>query len=129
VPLLDQVIEKYPEHVKVVFKNYPIKSHKNAREASLATLAAGEQGRFWGMHDLLFEHHRHLSRKKINDLAGELKLDMEKFRKDMKSDKINKMLRTDVRDARRANVTGTNGLCQRQASQVPTYGCLLQVDR
>lgn len=107
MPLLDQVIEKYPRDVKVVFKNYPIKSHENAREAALAALAAGEQGRFWEMHDLLFEHHRNLSGEKIIDLAGELKLDMEKFRKDMKSDKINKMLQTDVRDARRANVTGT----------------------
>ena len=107
MPLLDQVIEKYPQDVKVVFKNYPIKSHKNARPAAEAALAAGEQGKFWEMHDLLFENYNKLNSKKIEELAQELELDMEKLQNDMKSNKVNKRLDLDMRDAKRANVTGT----------------------
>lgn len=107
MPLLDQVIEKYPQDVKVVFKNYPIKSHKNARPAAEAALAAGEQRKFWEMHDLLFENYNKLNTKKIEELAMELELDMEKFQKDMKSNKVKKRLDLDMRDAKRANVTGT----------------------
>ena len=107
MPLLDQVIEKYPQDVKVVFKNYPIKSHKNARPAAEAALAAGEQGKFWEMHDLLFENYNKLNAGIIEELAMELELDMEKFQKDMKSNKVKKRLDLDMRDAKRANVTGT----------------------
>jgi len=107
VPLIDQLIEKYPQDVKVVFKNYPIKSHKNAEMAAEAALAAGEQGKFWEMHDLLFDNYNKLNDKKIEELAQSLELDMEKLQKDMKSNKVKKRMQLDIRDAKRANVTGT----------------------
>lgn len=107
MPLIDQVIEKYPQDVKVVFKNYPIKSHKNAQMAAEAALAAGEQGKFWEMHDLLFDNYNKLNYQKIEELAQALELDMEKLQKDMKSNKVSKRIQLDMRDAKRANVSGT----------------------
>jgi protein-disulfide isomerase len=54
VPVLEQVLEKNPNQVKLVFKNFPLRNHKFAMEAAIAALAAEKQGKFWEFHDLLF---------------------------------------------------------------------------
>lgn len=61
VPLFKQVLEAYPVKVKLVFKNFPLKMHKNARAAATAALAADRQGKFWPLHDLLFENYNKLN--------------------------------------------------------------------
>jgi len=48
------------ERLRIVFRNFPITSHPHAQRAAEAAEAAGSQGRFWQMHDLLFENQRHL---------------------------------------------------------------------
>jgi protein-disulfide isomerase len=101
------VIEKYPQQVKIVFKNFPIKSHKNAERAAEAALAAQEQGKFWEMHDLLFDNYNKLNESVYEQLANQLDLDFEKFQKDMRSNKVKRQIQIDMRDANRANVTGT----------------------
>jgi len=107
VPLLDQVIEKYPKAVRVVFKNFPLKGHKYAREAALAALAAGAQGKFWEFHDLLFENVRRLSTRKFREIARELGLDMARFEKDMNDPRLAAAVRRDRSDGLRAGVRGT----------------------
>jgi len=67
--LLDQVIEKYPKQVKIVYKNFPIRSHKYSEPAAKAALAAQKQGKFWPFHDLLYAHFKGLSDKKMRDIA------------------------------------------------------------
>ncbi len=52
----EQILKAYPNDVKLVFKNMPLPFHKNAKPAALAALAAGKQGKFWEMHDKLFEN-------------------------------------------------------------------------
>ena len=54
MPVLGQVLEKYPQDVKVVFKNFPLRSHIFAEKAAVAALAAGDQGKFWEFHDLSY---------------------------------------------------------------------------
>ena len=107
MPLLDQVIEKYPKAVRVVFKNFPLKGHKYAREAALAALAAGAQGEFWEFHDLLFENVRRLSTRKFREIARELGLDMTRFEKDMNDPRLAAAVRRDRSDGLRAGVRGT----------------------
>jgi protein-disulfide isomerase len=104
--LLDQVIEKYPKQVKLVYKNFPIPSHKYSDPAAKAALAADRQGMFWPFHDLLYEHYRDLSDEKIREFADQLKLDMAQFDKDWKDPAISRKVRADIRDGNKAGVRG-----------------------
>ncbi len=107
MPLLEQVLEHNPDTVKIVLKNLPLTSiHDYAEKAALAALAAGEQGKFWPFHDELFEHKK-LNDKVIDSIAEKLGLDIEKFKKDMDSEKVKKQLRIDINDANKADVGGT----------------------
>ena len=54
-PLLKKIVEESNGKVKLLFKQYPLPMHPKARDASKATIAADKQGKFWEMHDLLFE--------------------------------------------------------------------------
>jgi len=81
IPTLKEIKEKYPNNVRVIFKQNPLPFHKNARSASYASLAANEQGKFWEMHDKLFENMKSLNRDTYLKLAGELGLDVAKFTK------------------------------------------------
>ncbi len=107
MPVLEQVLEKYPEEVKIVFKNFPLKNHKFAKKAATAALAAGSQGKFWEFHDLLFKNYNRLNDKKIRDIALELGLDMVKFDKKTKDPLIQERISRDLRDGNRADVRGT----------------------
>jgi len=107
VPLLQQVLEQYPNEVKVVAKNYPIRSHKFARAAAVAALAAGEQGKYWEYHEKIFADYRNLSDQKFLDFARELGLDMEAFVASLKDPKHQRAISKDVKDASMVGVTGT----------------------
>jgi protein-disulfide isomerase len=104
--LLDQVMEKYPKQVKIVYKNFPIRSHKYSEPAANAALAAQKQGKFWPFHDLLYQHHKELNDKKILETAHQLKLDMVRFEKDRKDPAIAGKVSTDIRDGKNAGVRG-----------------------
>jgi protein-disulfide isomerase len=104
--LLDQVIKKYPKQVKIVYKNFPIRSHKYSDPAAKAALAAERQGKFWPFHNLLYAHYRDLSDEKIREIAGRLKLDMAQFEKDRKDPAIADKVRADIRDGSKAGVRG-----------------------
>jgi len=107
VPVLEQVLEKYPEKVKVVFKNYPSDVHRFARSAAAAALAAEKQGKFWEFHDLLFENYSELNPKKIEDIALELGLDANQLQKDMKDAMLLALIDKDVSEAFKAGVWTT----------------------
>jgi predicted DsbA family dithiol-disulfide isomerase len=105
-PLIEQVMKNNPKTLKVVFKNMPLNFHKMARPAAYAALAAQEQGKFWEFHDQLFNTQK-LSPESIDKIAMDLSLDMEKFKADMKSPEILAKVEKDLKDAKKAGVTGT----------------------
>jgi protein-disulfide isomerase len=107
VPLLEQVLEKYPKDVKLVYKNFPLRNHTFARQAAIAALAAEKQGKFWEFHDLLFENYNRLSADKIKDFARKLNLNMEEFEKDQKDPEIPAMISRDSSEGNRVGVRGT----------------------
>ena len=82
-------MDTYKGDVKFYFKNFPLNIHKWAKKASLAALAANQQGKFEAYHNKLFENHRTLNDKKFIEIAGDLGLDIETFNKDRKSCKKN----------------------------------------
>ena len=107
MPALEQVLEKNPDQVKLVFKNFPIRNHKFAMEAAIAALAAEKQGKFWEFHDLLFKDYNRLNEQKVKEIAQQLKLDMEKFEKDRKDPQTRAMINRDLAEGNRAGVRGT----------------------
>ena len=107
MPVLEQVLEKNPNQVKLVFKNFPIRNHKFAMPAAIAALAADKQGKFWEFHDLLFKDYNRLNEQKVKEIAQKLKLDIKKFEKDRKDPRIRAMINRDMAEGNRAGVRGT----------------------
>jgi protein-disulfide isomerase len=105
--LVKQIVEAYPDDVRVVYKNYPLPFHKQALPAAKAAVAAGKQGKFWEMHDKLFENYRTLNDDVYATYASEIGIDVEKFKSDMASDEVKKIVDQDMSDARTAEVRGT----------------------
>ncbi|WP_373500388.1 thioredoxin domain-containing protein [Desulfococcus sp.] len=105
--VLDQVMTEYPERIKVVFMNFPLRSHRFSRAASAAALAAGRQNRFWEFHDALFDNYNRLSLQKINEIARELKLDEARLTREMSHPEVMTALNRDASEAARLGVSGT----------------------
>ncbi len=106
-PLLDEILKNNPDKVKIVFKHLPLKMHKQAEPAALATIAAHEQGKFWQMHDALFALGKKINKKSIEKAAEGIELDMDKFKKDLASPATQDKLKKDMIDAGKAGVSGT----------------------
>ena len=107
VPTLKQVEEKYGDQVRVVFRHFPLNFHKEAQKASEASLCADDQGKFWEMHDLLFEEQRSLQVADLKEKAERLELDTEKFNSCLDSNKYYEQVQEDIREGVRAGVSGT----------------------
>jgi len=107
VPVFEQVLEKYPQDVKVVFKNFPLQNHKFAMKAAVAALAAGDQGKFWEFHDLLFKNYNKLSDQKIQEIAQAVGLNMEDYEKKKNDPAIKRKVNQDFSEGRQAGVRGT----------------------
>ncbi len=107
MPLFEQVLDKYPDSVKIVYKHYPLSFHKQALQAALASLAAAEQGRFWEYHDELYLNQNSLSNEKYIEIAQNLGLDLKKFSLDIMRPSLRKKVEEDIQDAQKAGVTGT----------------------
>ena len=107
VPLLKQAQSSYGDKVKLVYKNFPLSSHRNARTAATAALAAQRQGKFWPLYDLLYENYNQLNPQKIRDLAAQVGLDMARFDQDMKDQKLQQRIDADLQEGQQAGVHGT----------------------
>ena len=105
--LLDEVVAAHPKSVKLVFKNYPLRSHASARQAAAAALAADRHGKFWAFHDRLFAEYDRLSPKKILQIAVSLGFQEEEFVQEMAAPEINARIQKDLNDGRDVGVRGT----------------------
>jgi len=109
-PTLRDVLKAYPNDVKLVFKDFPLSFHKQAKNAAKAARAAGEQGKYWEMHDLIFENFSKVNEKMFKDFATKLNLDMTKFLADFNGTKYDALIKQDINLGRQAGVTGTPSL-------------------
>jgi protein-disulfide isomerase len=98
------VLEKNPQTVKIVFKNFPIRSHRFAVTAALAALAADRQGKFWEFHDELFKNHDKLNEEKVQQIADGLKLDNAQFEKDRRDPLLLEIVKHDFNQGIEAGV-------------------------
>ncbi|MBI5408181.1 MAG: thioredoxin domain-containing protein [Nitrospirae bacterium] len=104
---LSEVSKAYPKDVKLVYKQYPLPFHQNAMPAAKASLAAGEQGKFWEMHDLIFQNFSKLNDGIYKEFAQQLGLNVEKFAADFAGNKYDQQIQQDMALARTAGVSGT----------------------
>lgn len=109
-PTLKQVLEAYPDKVRLVYKDFPLSFHKQAKNASKAALAAREQGKYWEMHDLIFKDYNKLNEDKFKEYAVKLGLDMDRFMKDFKSDQYDAQIQRDIKLGAGIGVRGTPSL-------------------
>ncbi len=79
---LDDLAKEYGDDLRIVFKNNPLPMHIRAAAAAAAAEAAGKQGKFWAMHDRLFENARELTDENFARWAGELGLEAARFERD-----------------------------------------------
>jgi len=100
------VLEKNPATVKVVYKNFPLRSHKMALPAAKAAQAGAKQGRFWEFHDKIFTT-KNLDNAKISQIAIDLGLDMARYTTDMNSPETQKLINRDLQEGQQAGVRGT----------------------
>ena len=110
--VLPQLDKKYIQtgKLKFVYRDFPIASlHKDAFNAAGAANCAGEQGKFWAMHDLLFENIKALGEDHLNQYAGQLGLNMKKFSGCLDSQETADEISKDLLDGQRAGVGGTPG--------------------
>jgi len=109
------LIAEFEQHIALVYRHYPIyQIHSNAQIAAQAAEAAGIQGDFWGMHDLLFDNQsewKELQDQELQDLfidyANRLGLDKETFRSDMMSEEVENLVKADYVAGNLAGVQGT----------------------
>src|SRR5947199_5791222 len=96
----EELLKEYDSRLRVVFRNFPLGVHEHAREAALAAEAAGLQGHFWEMHDVLYREQETWSkapnaRELFESYAGTIGLDLDKFRKDMDGEKTRERVEAD----------------------------------
>lgn len=84
--VVKNIQEQLGDELMFVFRNFPlIELHENALRAALAAEAAGKQGKFWKMHDMLFDNQRYLNDASLMKYAQKLNLDISKFEADIES--------------------------------------------
>jgi protein-disulfide isomerase len=112
-PILKQIEHEYGSRVRIVFREFPlVPTHEHALAAARAAEAAGIQGKFWEMHDLLYENQKawHTTfdvRPIFESYATRIGLDVERFRRDLTSDIVERRIFLDGKRGRSLDVTGT----------------------
>lgn len=106
-PTVKQVLEKYKDKVRLGFRDLPLRQlHPQAQQAAEASRCAGEQGKFWEYHDLLFVNQQ-LDPASLTSHATKAGLDVDRFEGCLKSEKYKPMIENDLQTGMKAGVTGT----------------------
>lgn len=107
-PLVKHLKMELGERVKFIFRNFPLnKVHPHAKIAAMASEAAALQGRYWEMHDLLFQNHKQLNYNSLLGYAELLELDMPRFETDMGSMTLEEKIETQFLSGIRSGVNAT----------------------
>ncbi len=109
----DTVLPKYQDKILFVFKNFPLtKPHPNAQSSAQAAEAAALQGKFWEMHNKLYESQDEWSElkdpsSKYEQYAREIGLNVDQWKKDKDSSKVKDIIKADVAIGEKLNLPGT----------------------
>ena len=106
-PVLKRLEQRYAEKLRVYFRDFPLQIHPLAPKAAEAGACAAEQGRFWDMHDRLFEKQDELQVPALKKHAADLGLDPQRFDECLDSGRHEGAWKKDVEDGTRYGVSGT----------------------
>jgi protein-disulfide isomerase len=107
-PIIKDVQARMGDRLRFVFRNFPITtSHPHAEQAAEAAEAAGAQGRFWEMHDVLYENQKRLGDDDLRAYAQGIGLDLERFDKELAEHVHAPRVREDFMSGVRSGVNGT----------------------
>jgi 2-hydroxychromene-2-carboxylate isomerase len=106
-PELTRLLREFDGQVKLVFKYFPLGGHDRAMPAARAAEAAARQGKFWDMHDMLFEHQHELEDADFERYANALGLDLEKFKSDIVSSEVQARIDADRAEGEKLKLEGT----------------------
>jgi len=106
---IEDVIDEYGDDVRIVFRHFPLSFHANAKGAALAAECAAEQGKFWQMHDVIFEANESgaMSVQAWKDAAEDLGLDTDDFNDCLDSEKYADKISKQMQEGAAAGVRGT----------------------
>jgi NhaA family Na+:H+ antiporter len=108
IPVLARLREAFGDRLVYVFRHFPSeRAHPGAELAARASEAAGKQGRFWEMHDRIFEHEPPITEPLLRDFARDLHLDRDGFAADLASEDVRGRVELDLEEGRAEGVTGT----------------------
>lgn len=138
-PVLHQLVEKYPDDVRVVFRYFPLTSHPNSWVAAQAAEAAGKQGKFVEMHELIFAQQDQLANYTPENaldyfvtLAEQLKLNVDQFKQDYASEEVKARIQKNLDEAMNTGLPGTpflflNGLPYQDRMDLETLSSLVEL--
>lgn len=107
-PLVKKFVEEYGDDVAFVFRNFPLTdSHEFAMSAATIAEAAGNQGKFWEMHDIIYENQDQLSNEMLKECVKSLQLDFNKIENDINTGDIQDKIENDFEGGVRSGVNGT----------------------
>ena len=90
-----------------MFRDFPLSFHQNALNAAMAASCAGDQGKYWEMHELIFANQKAMGKDDLLGHAEKLGLDMGKFKECFESGKYANKAKQDMADGQKAGVRGT----------------------
>ena len=110
-PILEQMHEEFGDRMRITFREYPLPTHQHALAAASAAEAAGIQGKFWEMHDLLYEHQNDWKdqfdvRPIFESYAKQAGVDVERYKRDLEGDLVAQRI---FQDGRRGHSLGVQG--------------------
>lgn len=105
-PVLEAEVAQNP-NVRLCFKHFPLPGHSNAMSAAQATVFAQRHGKFWELHDLLFENQQSLSPQKIKDLTAQVGLDPNALVQAVQKDELTAPVEKSREEGRKLGIMGT----------------------
>lgn len=105
--VVDEVMKKYDGKVKLIFRDFPLEFHNNAKGAAQASECAEEQGKFWEMHKAMFADQNKLDKDSLVATAGTIGLNTESFKSCLESGKYAAEVDKDMAEGKEYGVTGT----------------------
>ncbi|WP_312769056.1 thioredoxin domain-containing protein [Epilithonimonas sp.] len=107
-PVLKALMKEFGGQVKFVYRNFPLSEmHQYARIAAIAAEAANLQGKFWEMHDAIYENQGDLNENFLMKLAEKLKLNIAQFEKDLRKVELEEKVDSDFESGVMSGVNGT----------------------
>ena len=122
---LRQIERDYASSLRVIFRNFPFTNHEHAHEAAYAAEAAGLQGRFWEMHDLLYREQSVWAKSSdvqslFDAYAGMIGLNLERFKKDVSGEQVKAKVEEDRKRGEALGVRNTPTIFINDESVPPT---------